>query len=341
MTATAGTIDWQELADNDHLLTAAEYLDEAIYVASRIKPGGRATKIQMTARRSALWMIVAEIEPCTVRQTFYQATVRGLMEKEEEGYDKTQRVLVELRRSWGLPYAWIADNTRWMRKPRTFESIEAALRHTAETYRRSLWAEADCYVEIWMEKDALAGVVAPITYEYDVPLMVARGYSSITFLKSAAEAIAAQDKPAYIYHLGDYDPWGQNAADKIEKTLRERVRELGSDIDIHFAKLAVRPEQIEHWSLPSRPTKRVGIGKKWEGDSVELDAIHPDDLRALVRDAIERHVSWRHLKALRVAEESERELLRTWRPNSSHDGSGPGSGGGSGPATGNGQEPPA
>jgi hypothetical protein len=80
MTATAGTIDWQELADNDQILTAADYLDEAIYVASRVKPGGRATAAQMAARRSALWMICEEIQPCTVRQVFYQATVRGLIE---------------------------------------------------------------------------------------------------------------------------------------------------------------------------------------------------------------------------------------------------------------------
>ena len=55
-------------------------------------------------------------------------------------------------------------------------------RDTAEIYRRRLWSEADCYVEIWIEKDALAGVIEDITLEYDVPLMVARGYASLSFL---------------------------------------------------------------------------------------------------------------------------------------------------------------
>jgi hypothetical protein len=168
----------------------------------------------------------------------------------------------------------------------------------------------DAYIEIWVEKDALAGVILPITVQYDIPLMVARGFSSITFLNSAAEAIADQNKPAYIYHLGDWDPWGQRAGDKIEETLRERGAE------IHFEKLAVTAEQIEGWELPSRPTKQVGIGKDWEGgDSVELDAIHPDDLRNLVREAIEQHIDPGQLETLRVAEESERELLRAWRPD--------------------------
>jgi hypothetical protein len=214
---------------------------------------------------------------------------------------------------WEMPFDWIADNTRWMRKPRSFSSLEAALQHTAEHYRRDLWADSGAYVEIWIEKDALAGVVIDITAEYDVPLMVARGYSSITFLKSAADNIVAQDKPAYIYHLGDWDPGGQNAADKIEETLRE----LAPESEIYFEKLAVTPEQIEGWSLPTRPTKTSDSRSvNWTGgDSVELDAIHPDQLRDLVSEVIEQHIDEQKLAALRVAEESERELLRTWRPN--------------------------
>jgi hypothetical protein len=214
-------VDWQKAAAAQEVLTDPDLLQEAINAASRTN--GRATKAQMAARRSALWMIASEIEPCTVRQVFYQSTVRGLMEKEESGYDKVQRCLVELRRFWGMPFSWVSDATRWVRKPRTFDSLEAALQHTAETYRRALMAAMDAYIEIWIEKDALAGVILPITIEYDIPLMVARGFSSITFLNSAAEAIADQNKPAYIYHLGDWDPWGQRAGDKIEETLRERA----------------------------------------------------------------------------------------------------------------------
>jgi len=57
--------------------------------------------------------------------------------------------------------------------------------------------------------------------------------------------IAAQEKPAYIYHLGDWDPSGQNAADKIEETLRE----LAPEAEIYFEKVAVRPDQgwISPW----------------------------------------------------------------------------------------------
>ena len=86
-----------------------------------------------------------------------------------------------MRRDGSLPYEWLADNTRRQRKPRTFRSVEEALKDTARLYRKDLWHDADAYVEVWLEKDALAGVVMEVTELYDVPLMVSRGYASSSF----------------------------------------------------------------------------------------------------------------------------------------------------------------
>src|SRR6516162_864793 len=122
-----------------------------------------ATKAEVEARRKALLDIIEAGRPMTVRQVFYQATVRGLVEKAESGYGKVQTDLTVMRRAGELPYDWLADNTRWQRKPRTFDSVEQALRDTAALYRKSLWTDASSYVEIWLEKDTLAGVVYPIT----------------------------------------------------------------------------------------------------------------------------------------------------------------------------------
>jgi hypothetical protein len=125
------------------------------------------------------------------------------------------------------------------------------MRETARFYRKALWADADDYVEVWLEKDALSAVVFDVTAEFDVPLMVARGYASLSFLHEAAEAISNEERPAYIYHLGDFDPSGVNAAEKIEESLRE----FAPEAEIHFERLAVLPWQIEVWNLPTRPTK--------------------------------------------------------------------------------------
>ena len=267
----------------------------------------RATRAELEERRDALFDIVANMRPMTVRQVFYQATVRGIVEKTENGYAKVQTDLAEMRRDGALPYGWLADNTRWQRKPRTFNGVAEALTATAQLYRKALWNDADSYVEIWLEKDALSGVVYPVTDAYDVPLMVARGYASLSFLHSAAEAINELYVPAFIYHLGDYDPSGVNAGEKIEETLRE----LAPDAEIIFERIAVTPEQIEEWSLPTRPTKASDSRAKTFGSaiSVELDAIAPDLLRAIVQAAIEDHLPTEQFAVLQAAEQSERELI--------------------------------
>ena len=274
------------------------------YQACRTK---RATKAEMEERRRLLAGIVNAIKPCTVRQVFYQATVQGVVEKTEAGYDKVQRALVELRRDRRIEYGAIADNTRWQRKPNTFGSLGEALEETARFYRRDLWRTADVYCEIWLEKDALSGVIWPITSKYDVPLMVARGYSSLTFLASAAEAIAEQERPCHIYHLGDLDPSGVNAGEKIEQTLRE----LAPDAEIHFERLGVTDEQVSMYRLPSRPTKATDTRAKKFGraESVELDAIPPGELRNIVERAILQHVDQHELGVIEVAERSERKFL--------------------------------
>jgi hypothetical protein len=283
--------------------------DHNFYEASHIKKT-RSTKADMQRRNIELLNIVSEIHPCTVRQCFYQAEVRGIIEKTETGYSKVQRALAEMRRSGDLPYDWIADNTRWQRKPASFDSPKEAVAEVAIFYRKNLWRDAGEYVEIWLEKDALSGVVYPVTAEYDVPLMVARGYSSLSFLYSSAEYISSLRCPAYIYHLGDFDPSGVNAAHKIESTLRE----LAPNAEIIFKRLAVLPHQIDDWNLPTRPTKKTDSRSKKFGSeiSVELDSIHPDKLRQLVTDAIESHLPRHEFEILKKAEASEREMLKYW-----------------------------
>jgi hypothetical protein len=133
-----------------------------------------------------------------------------------------------------------------------------------------------------------------------------RAATSLSFLHGAAEYINALEVPTYIYHLGDFDPSGVNAGEKIEETLRE----MAPDADITFERLAVTEEQIAEWRLPSRPTKSTDSRSRGFGEiSVELDAIEPDLLRALVQDAIENHLPPEQFNILKIAEQSEREII--------------------------------
>jgi len=282
---------------------------DPVYVPKSIKRLRR-TKATIAGIRTAIIDILTEDNPQTVRQVFYALTVRGKIVKDEAEYHRTVvRLLGELREAGTIPFEWIADNTRWQRKPASFTGIEHCLNSAAEFYSRNLWASMPVQVEVWCEKDALAGVLLLETEVYDIPLMVARGYSSMSFLHSSAKHIEAKKKPAWIHHFGDLDPSGVDAARDIEAKLRR----YAPNTEIHFERPAVTRQQADEWNLPSRPTKQTDTrAKKWTGTSVELDAIPAARLRELLRGCIERHVDQQQLALLRVAEESERELIKKW-----------------------------
>ena len=112
--------------------------------------------------------------------------------------------------------------------------------------------------------------------------------------------------PTYIYHLGDFDPSGVNAGEKIEETLCE----MAPDAEIYFERVAVTEDQITAWDLPTRPTKSSDSRAKGFGDvSVELDAIEPNRLREIVSDVIDIHLPQQQYEVLKAAEQSERELI--------------------------------
>jgi hypothetical protein len=279
----------------------------------------RRSKADIAAIRDAIVDVLREDPPMTVRQVFYQLVVRGVVEKSEAQYQGTViRLLTDMRMDGTVPFNWITDESRRRRVTRTFDGIEDALEHTAKFYRRSALQDAREYVEIWCEKDALAGVMWGPASEYDVPLMVSRGMPSITFLHGTALEIqraAKAGKRTYIYQFGDHDPSGVLIPQLIQTRLNQMCDRLHCPGPI-IERAALTETHIEQYNLPTRPTKRDGNkhAEGFEGDSVELDALPPRVLRAMVTEVIERHVSAAATEVLRAAEESERELLRAWRP---------------------------
>jgi hypothetical protein len=270
----------------------------------------RRTSADMEALCLRLYSLIKEERPMTVRQVFYRMVSTGAIRKDEKEYKTVSRLLVRMRRAGRLPFSWIADNTRWMRKPTTYSSLEDALDDAARTYRRALWSDQEAYVEVWLEKDALAGVLYEVTQKYDVPLMVVRGFSSVSFLYEAAQAIEAEGKPAFLYYFGDYDPSGL----VIPQTVERDLRGFAPGADITFERIAVTREQIESFNLPTRPTKKTDSRSKgFIGESVEVDAIPPDDLRAIVTHCIERHIDKQSMALTLAAEKSERAALLEWR----------------------------
>jgi hypothetical protein len=290
---------------------------EDVYEACPIKRRARRTKAEIATVRNTIKDILEADHPMSVRQVFYQLVVRNVIEKTEAEYHQTViRLMTEMRLDGDLPFDWVVDESRSVRVTETYNSIEHALEQTAKFYRRSALEQSDDYVEIWIEKDALAGVMWDVTSDYDVPLMVSRGMPSLTFQHGSALAIrraAKRGKDTYIYQFGDHDPSGVLIPQTIERRLSEMCERLHCPPPI-VERVALTKQHIAEYSLPTRPTKRDGNrhAHKFEGDSVELDALPPRVLRGMVREVIERHISARELEILRATQDSERELLKAW-----------------------------
>lgn len=279
-----------------------------VYQASPIKRN-RATKAEMETRAQFLIEYARDQSPVTVRQLFYAATVRDLIEKSESGYNKVQAQVLALRREGRLPYRCIADATRYMRKPQTYDGWQAALQDTALLYRKALWADTGLEVQVWVEKSALAGVIYPVTSEYDVPLMPTGGYTSETFAYGAVADLQGTGRKLVVHSLYDFDRSGRDATE----SLREKVHRFGRElrVQVEFNVLGLTAKQVDDLALPTRPPKRnTTADRAWPYPfAAELDAIPPDTLRSMVRDAIERHLPDGQLQHLKTVEEAERDLL--------------------------------
>lgn len=277
------------------------------YGASTVKRRRRTTA-QLTEIDDVIYAAVEAEHPVSLRGVFYRVVSAGAVDKTENDYRVVGRQLLKLRRAGVVPYWWITDGTRLLRKPRTHHGLEDALNDVSASYRRALWDRQPVEVVILSEKDAISGVILPVTAKWDVELGIVRGYSSETFAYTVAEDIAHASKPVYLYQLGDHDPSGVDAWHSFKCTVRGF--DLGGEAT--FERLAVTPEQIAHLSLPTRPTKRDDPrAGRFLGGSVEVDAISPNTLRQIVEQAITRHIDQHELEITRAVEEQEREGLRS------------------------------
>lgn len=252
-----------------------------------------------------------------MRGLCYQAEVAGLpgIDKTEAGYRKTQAQVLKLRRGGRLDYHAIADATRYKRKPSSFDGWENALQETARVYRKNHWAKTGLEVEIWIEKSALAGVIYPVTAEYDVPLMPTGGFTSETFAYGAVDRLRGTGSTLITYALYDFDRSGQDAA----LSMQEKVERFGREyrVAVEFNALGLTLDQVAAMGLATHRAKRnTKADQRWPHPfAAELDAIPPDDLREIVRTATEQHLPADELAILKRIEAAERQTLMAFIGN--------------------------
>jgi hypothetical protein len=295
-----------------------------VYGSSTVRT--RRTAAQLEAVDAAIVSAVAADHPVTLRGVYYRVVSAGAVDKTELAYRLVGRRLLQLRRLGDVCYEDITDGTRWITKPDSWNDVETMLADAAASYRRALWHDQAVAVQMFTEKDAISGVILPVTERWDVPLGVVKGYCSESFAYSVAASIRGAGKDVAVYQLGDHDPSGVDAWRDLRRKVLGFLGEddvaaadgdwssfrdaAGAWRSVMFERLAVTPWQISALDLPTRPTKRSDSRARWfSGGSVEVDAIPAPELRRIVEEAITGWVDQEALRVTRAAENSERELL--------------------------------
>lgn len=253
--------------------------------------------------------ILTEMHPISLRGLHYQLVVRQFYENIRNNYQRLSRATTKAREQGIIPWSWLVDSLRATIKPSSWSGL-ADFGDTVRTaYRKDYWARMPAYAEFFVEKDAMAAALQPVTMKYDVPLNVIRGYCSASFAHTIADQWAQIDKPIFAYYLGDFDPSGFD----IERDLRKKLTRysgLRDGTDFHWQRLAVNAADFQEFDLAPMLAKRTDSRhKKFVAehghDCAELDAIPPTVLRERIEEAILSHVDsaeWKRLQKIEKAE---------------------------------------
>lgn len=262
----------------------------------------------------------------TLRQLYYQLVSRDIIPNKDSEYKKLGRILTKGRMAGVVHWDAIEDRGRVPYKPATWDSPEDIVRAVAKQYRKDRMADQDVHVEVWVEKDALSGVLKRITERYGVELMVNKGYSSTSAMHDSYlrfQDAVDDGKDVVVLYLGDHDPSGID----MVRDIRERTQiffgvdpaeaDLYSGDHERFSveRIALTKEQIDSFNPPPNPTKVTDPRADWYLDeyghtSWEVDALKPQDLLDIVDRAIKRHVDLDQFEGVKEQEELEKGVLK-------------------------------
>ena len=276
------------------------------------------------ARIQAVLEALAEYWPLTLRQVYYQLVAAGLIENCRAQYTKLSRLLAKARLHGLVPWDAIEDRARTTLESAGWPDRETFINTKVggflKGYRRDLLQGQSIVPEIWIEKDALSRITHGVALQYCVPVLVGRGFSSVSYLHEARDRIHRRAKAGQItriLYFGDLDPSGRAMLPTMMETL---TREMDCEGLVEARHCALTPEQVEAYSLPTslnalkESDTRAAKYREQFGDlAVELDALPPPDLEAIVKASIRETLDLSELEAEREREVADGDALATLR----------------------------
>lgn len=277
-----------------------QFIDKVFY--------GRAQTIILQANT-----IIAEYQRAgfvlTLRQLYYQFVARGLLKNDIREYKRLGTIISDARLAGLIDWDAIEDRTRNLRSPAHWDRPETVLQSAAAQFRLDLWADQARRVEVWIEKDALVGVIEAVCEEYRLPYFACRGYSSQSEQYSAGKRFNSYGQYVIILHLGDHDPSG------IDMTRDNTDRlSLFAGVPIEVRRLALNMAQVREFNPPPNPTKftdsRANEYVAQFGESCwELDALDPRTIADLISSEVETLIDRDAWDNALAAETEQRQQL--------------------------------
>lgn len=255
----------------------------------------------------------------TLRQLYYQFVSRDIIPNTERSYKNLGNVISKGRLAGLIDWDAIEDRIRVPETPTEFENLGELVRGATAIYRLPRRRGQAHYVELWVEKDALAGVLSPIARRYHVTLMVNRGYSSSSAMYESAkrihdERLGNESETATILYLGDLDPSGED----MVRDVADRLRTFGTQLDVK--KLALTMDQVDEFKPPPNPAKLTdsrakGYLEKFGDESWEVDALPPTALRDVIETALDELTNQELVDAVIAREKTDKLYLQSVADN--------------------------
>lgn len=249
----------------------------------------------------------------TLRQLYYQFVARAIIPNKQTEYKRLGSVINDARLAGMIDWNAIEDRTRNLRKDAAWGSPEEIIAACASQYREDLWADQPYYPEVWIEKDALVGVIEPVCSRYRVPYFACRGYSSQSEQWRAGKRFAgyiAGGQKVIVFHLGDHDPSGIDMTRDNEERLSMFA---GGPVEVK--RLALNMNQVEQYSPPPNPAKETDSRaedyiRKYGSESWELDALEPQVIDQLIAGELDEIIDPVRWSAAKEKEGEGRGQLR-------------------------------
>lgn len=255
----------------------------------------------------------------TLRQLYYQFVARDIIRNKQKEYMRLASIVNDARLAGLIDWEAIVDRTRNLADLAHWNDPSDIVQAVAEQYRVDLWSTQKIRVEVWIEKDALAGILESVCPALDVPYFSCRGYTSQSEMWGAAMRIvkrAKKGQATIILHFGDHDPSGIDMTRDITERLRLFTgHHIPGKPAFHIKRLALNMDQIEQYNPPPNPAKVtdsrfIGYQQIHGDESWELDALEPSVLAALIRDEIEELIDADAMDERKQEQAQSRERLQ-------------------------------